>query len=88
MSRELVWAALDCPGAFAVDPGMTRGASVLGRLAAHIERLPAAGDDLVVVGWDLGGADGRRAYAGTALFRGEEPLAWARATWFALPSGA
>ena len=88
VSRELVWAALDCPGAFAVDPGLTRGASVLGRLAAHVERLPAPGDELVVVGWDLGGAEGRRSYAGTALFSGDEALAWARATWFALPSCA
>ena len=89
---ELVWAALDCPGAFAVDPDLTRGASVLGRLAVHIEELPRAGERLVVVGWDLGGAEGRRSYAGTALFRGNRPLAWGRATWFSLgdqvPSGA
>jgi hypothetical protein len=83
---ELVWAALDCPGAFAVDPDLSRGVSVLGRLAVHIARLPEPGDDLVVVGWDLGGAEGRRSYAGTALFRGSEPLAWGRATWFSLPS--
>jgi hypothetical protein len=83
-----VWAALDCPGAFAVDPDLSRGASVLGRMAAHVERLPAAGEELVVVGWDLGGGDGRRSYAGTALFQGEEVLAWARATWFALRSAA
>ena len=81
---ELVWAALDCPGAFAVDPELTRGASVLGRLAVHIEELPEPGDDLVVVGWDLGGAEVRRSYAGTALFRGDVPLAWGRATWFSL----
>lgn len=84
---ELVWAALDCPGAFAVNPDLSRGATVLGRLAVHIERLPEPGDDLVVVGWDLGGAEGRRSYAGTALFRGNEALAWGRATWFAVPSG-
>jgi hypothetical protein len=88
VAPELVWAALDCPGAYAVDPELSRGATVLGRLAAHIERLPEPGDELVVVGWDLGGAEGRRSYAGTALFRGSEALAWARATWFSLPSGA
>jgi hypothetical protein len=81
---ELLWAALDCPGAFAVDPDMSRGISVLGRIAVHVESLPEPGDDLVVVGWDLGGAEGRRSYAGTALYRGDEPLAWARATWFSL----
>jgi hypothetical protein len=88
VTPELVWAALDCPGAFAVDPDLSRGATVLGRLAVHIEELPRQGDELVVVGWDLGGAHGRRSYAGTALFRGETALAWGRATWFSIPSGA
>jgi hypothetical protein len=83
-SRELVWAALDCPGAFAVDPGFERGVSVLGRLAAHIEEVPAPGEDLIVVGWALPGGDERRSYAGTSLFRGKTPLAWARATWFSV----
>ncbi|HVH51472.1 MAG TPA: hypothetical protein VM690_04955, partial [Gaiellaceae bacterium] len=27
--RELVWAVLDCPGAYAVNPGSARGLSVL-----------------------------------------------------------
>lgn len=88
VTRERVWAALDCPGAFAVNPEFARGACVLGRLAVHIEELPQPDEELVVVGWDLGGAEGRRSYAGTALFRGNVPLAWGRATWFAVPSGA
>lgn len=83
-TREIVWASLDCPGAFAVDPDLGRGISVLGRLAAHVERVPEEGDELVVVAWDLGGREGRRSYAGTCLFRGDEPLAWARATWVAV----
>lgn len=84
VSRELVWAALDCPGAFAVNPGFSRGITVLGRLAAHVEELPEAGDELVVVAWPVSGADERRSFAGTCLFRGTEALAWARATWFAV----
>lgn len=83
-SREHVWAALDCPGAFAVNPAFERGITVLGRLAAHIEQVPEDGEDLVVVGWPLAGGDERRSYAGTCLFRGTTPLAWARATWFAV----
>jgi uncharacterized protein YhfF len=83
--RELVWAALDCPGAFAVNPDFERGVTVLGRLAAHIEELPAPGEELVVVGWPLGEPQGRRFFAGTALFRGKTPLAWAQATWIAVP---
>jgi hypothetical protein len=77
---ELVWAALDCPGAFAV--GLAgRGELVLGRLATRIDRLPAVGEQCVVVGWPLG-QDGRKLYAGTALFTaGGDLLARARATW-------
>jgi uncharacterized protein YhfF len=83
-TREHVWAALDCPGAFAVNPGFERGITVLGRLAAHIEEVPEDGEELVVVAWPLPGGDARRSYAGTCLFRGTQPLAWARATWFAV----
>lgn len=77
---ELVWAALDCPGAFAVNPDLARGLTVLGRLTAHLECTPSAGDECVVVAWPLGG-EGRRLFAGTAVFRGEQPLAWAKAVW-------
>jgi hypothetical protein len=76
-----VWAALDCPGAYAVNPDGARGISVLGRLAARVLETPAPGDECVVVGWPLGG-DGRRLHAGTALFRDGRPLAVARAVWF------
>jgi hypothetical protein len=77
---ELVWASLDCPGAFAVGFD-GRGDLLLGRLAARIERLPDAGEPCVVVGWPLG-EDGRKLYAGTALFAADGTLlARARATW-------
>jgi hypothetical protein len=63
---EFVWAALDCPGAYATGvPG--RGTVVLGRLAARVERVPRAGERCVVIGWSLGD-DGRKHRAGTALF--------------------
>jgi hypothetical protein len=77
---EFVWAALDCPGAYATGvPG--RGTVVLGRLAAHVERVPEAGERCVVVGWSLG-ADGRKHGAGTAVFGGSgELLGVGRALW-------
>jgi hypothetical protein len=81
---ELVWAALDCPGAFAVNPDFERGFTVLGRLAAHVEEVPRDGEEVRVVAWPLPGGDERRSYAGTCVLRGETPLAWARATWFAV----
>jgi hypothetical protein len=77
---ELVWASLDCPGAFAAGYD-GRGEMLLGRLAARIDRLPEVGERCVVVGWPLG-EDGRKRYAGTALFTADgELLARARATW-------
>ncbi len=77
---HFVWAALDCPGAFAVEL-VGRGTRVLGRLAARIDRLPRAGEQTIVVGWPLGG-EGRRQEAGTALLSGDgDVLAVARAVW-------
>jgi hypothetical protein len=77
---EFVWAALDCPGAFAVEL-IGRGTRVLGRLAARVDALPRAGEPAIVVGWPLGG-EGRRQEAGTALLAGDGAvLAVARAVW-------
>lgn len=84
---EVVWAALDCPGAFAVDPGFSRGVSVLGRLHAHVEATPHPGERCVVVGWPLPGSEGRKQLAGTALFgKGGRLLGLASATWILLQS--
>jgi hypothetical protein len=84
---ELVWAALDCPGAFAVQFA-ERGEVVLGRMVARIDRLPQPGEPHVVVGWPLG-EDGRKLYAGTAVFTADgEPIARARATWIVPASAA
>ncbi len=77
---EFVWAALDCPGAYASGFG-ERGVLVLGRLAARVEALPRAGEHCVVVAWPLG-EEGRKAYAGSALYgEGGRVLGVARATW-------
>jgi hypothetical protein len=82
VAPEIVWAAIDCPGAYAVG-GPGRGEIVLGRMAAEIRGLPAEGEECVVVSWPLG-EDGRKLHAGTALYgAGGEPLAWARQTWIA-----
>ena len=80
VSGPVVWAAIDCIGAYAVGaPG--RGDSVLGRMTARIERLPRDGEECVVVGWPLG-EEGRKLFAGTALLGADgEPLAAARQVW-------
>jgi hypothetical protein len=81
-SVPVVWAAIDCSGAYALS-AQGRGETVLGRMAARIERLPAAGERCIVVGWSRG-EDGRKLHAGTALWTAEgELLALARQTWIA-----
>ncbi|MBA3376049.1 MAG: hypothetical protein H0U00_09600 [Actinobacteria bacterium] len=79
-ASELVWAAIDCPGAYAVG-AEGRGGTVLGRMTARILRVPDAGEPCVVASWPLE-EDGRKLFAGTALFAdGGELLALARQTW-------
>jgi hypothetical protein len=79
---ELVWAAIDCPGAYAVG-AEGRGDIVLGRMTARIERMPRCGERCVVVAWPLG-EDGRKLHAGTALFAGDGALlALAKQVWIA-----
>jgi hypothetical protein len=81
-SARFAWAALDCPGGWAVQPDANRGISLLGRLTARIVNPPRAGDECVVVGWPLGEADGRKHEAGTAVFRDGSVLAMAKSVWF------
>ncbi len=79
---EVVWAAIDCPGAYAI--GMEgRGDVVLGRMTARVIRVPQVGETCVAVGWPIG-EDGRKLFAGTALFAGDgELLALAKQVWIA-----
>jgi hypothetical protein len=86
VTPEVVWAAIDCPGLYAAgDPG--RGEIVLGRMTARVDRLPEEGERCVVVGWPLG-EDGRKLFAGTALYGASgDILAVARQVWI-LPRDA
>jgi hypothetical protein len=79
-ASEIVWAAIDCPGAYAVG-AEGRGEVVLGRMTARVDRVPEIGEPCVVAAWPLG-EDGRKLFAGTALFAGDgELLAVARQVW-------
>ena len=82
VSRVLVWAALDCPGAIGVGWD-GRGNWLLGRMAAEVHDVPEPGERCVVVAWPIG-HEGRKGFAGTALYRGDELLACAKQTWIAL----
>jgi hypothetical protein len=80
VSPPVVWAAIDCAGAYAVG-GPGRGEVVLGRMAAEIRRLPEEGEKCLVLSWPLG-EEGRKLFAGTALTSADgELLARARQTW-------
>jgi hypothetical protein len=82
VSPEVVWAAIDCPGAYAVG-AEGRGDVVLGRMTARVERVPQVGERCAVVSWPLG-EDGRKLHAGTALFAGDGALlALAKQVWIA-----
>ncbi len=81
---EIIWAALDCPGAFAVDEATASGLKLLGQLSVRIFARPQAGTPLIVAGWYLG-SDGRKHGAGTALFDLDgRALALGRALWIEL----
>jgi hypothetical protein len=81
-SLEIVWAAIDCPGAYAVGTE-GRGDIVLGRMTARMHRLPEGGEECVVAAWPLG-EDGRKLFAGTALFAADGGLlALAKQVWIA-----
>ena len=82
IAPEIVWAALDCPGAFA--PGAPVGTKVLGRIATKIDRAPAPSEACIVISWPID-TQGRKFLAGTALCtEAGEVLARAKATWIRL----
>lgn len=86
IKSEFIWAALDCPGAFSFP--QVAGMSVLGELAVDIEGEVRAGDPHVVSAWFIG-KEGRKRYAGSALYTADgERRAIAKATWIELVPSA
>ncbi len=82
VSATMIWAALDCTGGWAV--GVEARPYVLGRIAAHVARVPAPGSECVVVGRLLD-AEGRKARVATAVYDSDgTPVGYARATWIAI----
>jgi hypothetical protein len=71
VSPEIAWAALDCPGAWAADIGERM--MVLGTMTARVDRLPAVGEEHVVVG-EVRGREGRRSMTATSLYDGSGAL--------------
>ena len=80
---EMLWAALDCTGYFAVAEPRAPFA-LLGRMAAVIEGTVEIGEPCVVVGTGLGG-EGRKRFASTSLFgRDGRLVAWSRQVWITI----
>ncbi len=84
VAPEFLWAALDCPGAFAIDVEPI----VLGRMSARILTRPPAGAPIIVVAWAKG-RDRRKHFAGSALFTETgDLLAFSEQTWIQIDAHA
>lgn len=82
VASEYLWAALDCPGFFAVKP--VSDMALLGRFSARMEQPVRAGETLIVSAWAIS-HEGRKHHAGSALYRSDATrVAQAEATWISL----
>jgi hypothetical protein len=80
VAPRFVWAALDCPGAFAAL-GRSGNPLVLGTLTVETDRAIPIGEHCIVAGW-LIAREGRKHYCGTAIYsESGEVCARARAIW-------
>ena len=62
------------------------GFALLGRMTPRIDQPVRAGERCVVIGWTMG-QEGRKHYAGTALFDAQGRLcAYAKAVWIGIGS--
>ncbi len=81
VAPEFIWASLDCPGYFAIA-GDSDLLSLLGRMTGQLHSRPKAGEPCILLGWELG-TEGRKRYAGTAIFSEDGALhAAAKSTWY------
>lgn len=78
---EFLWAALDCPTAYASSSSAGMRVILLGRQAVDIRRRPRAGEPCVVAARETG-HEGRKFFAEAILFdAGGAALATCKATW-------
>jgi hypothetical protein len=84
LAPEIVWSALDCPGAWAVERAAQDRPVVLGRMTAVLDRPAPIDGAYIAAGWPIG-ADGRKLFSGTVLFGAEGTrYGWASQTWIVL----
>src|SRR5262249_21358071 len=84
IAAEFMWAALDCPGAFAVETEPV----LLGRIAARVMERPKPDKPIIAVAWKKG-KERLKHYAGNALFsEGGDMLAFSEQTWIQIDAHA
>ena len=84
IAPEYMWAALDCPGGFAVN----KEPVLLGRMSTKILERPTPDAPLITVAWSKG-QDRRKHFAGTALFNeAGNLLAFSEQTWIQIDAHA
>jgi hypothetical protein len=84
IAPEYLWAALDCPGAFAIE----KEPILLGRMSTKILAHPKPDAPLVAVAWSKG-QDRRKHFAGSALFTETGKLvAFSEQTWIQIDAHA
>lgn len=83
--ERYVFAALDCPGAYAFFDE-SEGSMLLGRIVGQAKGQVRSGDICTVLAWREGTA-GRKAFAGSAVLGPDDQVvASAYATWIRVPS--
>ncbi|MFC0628001.1 hypothetical protein [Kribbella deserti] len=81
-----LWAALDCPGGWAID--LEGRPSVLGQMTTCVDARPPAGEACVVMGRHLG-EDGRKTFTATTLYDADgRVLARAAQIWIQVDPAA
>ncbi len=84
IAPEFIWAALDCPGAFAIE----KEPILLGRMSTKILARPTPDAPIVAIAWSKG-QDRRKRFAGTALFdEAGNLLAFSEQTWIQIDQHA
>ncbi|MCW5748641.1 MAG: hypothetical protein KIT36_20800 [Alphaproteobacteria bacterium] len=84
IDSAFLWGTLDCPGAWAVQEADDLRPAMTGRMTGRVMYRPEPGEDCMVVGWRLG-AQGRKLFAGTALYTRTGILcAMAATTWIVI----
>lgn len=84
IAPEFIWAALDCPGAFAID----KEPILLGRMSTKIISRPTPDAPIIAIAWSKG-QDRRKHFAGSALFtESGDLLAFSEQTWIQIDAHA